>query len=284
MLNYTKPKLVWKLNNQLGESPIWVKKLSSIFFVDIKRKKFFQYNVKNKIKKIFKVDKEIGFIAHRKNFEFIMGLKNEIRIINLKTKKIIKSIEVKDYRYNRINDGKVDCEGNVWFGTMDENERGINSGSLFCLNNKNRLIKIDKNYITPNGPAFINKNQFYFTDSKKKIIYKIKHNNFKITQKKIFKKFNKNLKMTPDGMTLDKFENLWVCFFRGFCVKVYNKYAKQIYNIDFPVKNITSCTFGDKDLDKLYFTTARKLMSTFELKKYHLSGSLFSVDLNKIYD
>ena len=284
MFNYTKPKLVWKLNNQLGESPIWVKKLSSIFFVDIKRKKFFQYNIKNKKKNIFKVDKEIGFIAHRKNFELILGLKNEIRTINLKTKKIVNSIEVNDHQYNRINDGKVDGNGNVWFGTMDEIERTINSGSLFCLNNKNKLIKIDKNYITPNGPAFINYNQFYFTDSKKKIIYKIKHKNFKITKKKIFKKFNKSLKMSPDGMIVDKFENIWVCFFRGFCVKVYNKNAKQIYKIDFPVKNITSCTFGGKNLDKIYFTSARKSMSTLELKKYNLSGSLFSVDLNKMYD
>ena len=163
-----KIKLVWKLRNNLGESPIWVKNLNSIFFVDINRKKFFQYNLKNQKKLIYKVDKKIGFIAHKKKFEFILGLKGEIRFIDIKKKITLKSIKIKDHDFNRINDGKIDSEGNIWFGTMDGHERGISSGSLFCIDKKNKIHLVDTGYITPNGPAFINKNQMFYTDSKKK--------------------------------------------------------------------------------------------------------------------
>ena len=38
--------------------------LNSIFFVDIKKKKILILNTKTNKKKIFKVDKEIGFISH----------------------------------------------------------------------------------------------------------------------------------------------------------------------------------------------------------------------------
>ena len=275
-----KIKLVWKLRNNLGESPIWVKNLNSVFFVDINRKKFFQYNSKNQNKNIYKVDKKIGFIAHKKKFEFILGLKDEIRFLDIKKKNILKSIKIKDYDFNRINDGKIDSEGNIWFGTMDEHERGIKSGSLFCLDKENKIHKVDEGYITPNGPAFINKNQFYYTASKKKIIYKISHKKFKVTKKIIFKKFNNNLNISPDGMDLDKYGNLWVCFFRGYCVMIFDKNGKKIYQFNFPAKNITSCTFAEKNQSKIFFTTARKSMNKKELKRYHLSGSLFNLELN----
>ena len=36
----SKPKCVWKSNNILGEGTVWVKELNSVFFVDIKKKKF----------------------------------------------------------------------------------------------------------------------------------------------------------------------------------------------------------------------------------------------------
>jgi len=278
--NKRKIKLVWKLRNNLGESPIWVENLNSIFFVDINRKKFFQYNLKNQKKLIYKVDKKIGFIAHKKKFEFILGLKGEIRFVDIKKKITLKSIKIKDHDFNRINDGKIDSEGNIWFGTMDEHERGISSGSLFCIDKKNKIHQVDKGYITPNGPAFINKNQMFYTDSKKKTIYKIFHKKFKVRKKIIFKKFNKDLKISPDGMDVDKFGNLWVCFFRGYCVMIFDRYGKKIHKFNFPAKNITSCTFAEKNQEKVFFTSARKTMNKKELKRYYLSGSLFSLDLD----
>jgi len=41
-----------------------LKEHNSIYFVDIKKKKFFSLNIKNNKKKIYKVNKEIGFLAH----------------------------------------------------------------------------------------------------------------------------------------------------------------------------------------------------------------------------
>ena len=69
---------------------------------------------------------------------FILGLQGELRILNIKTKKIIKKITIeKNIKLNRINDGKTDPIGRLWFGTMDNLERNIEKGSLYC---------IDKNY------------------------------------------------------------------------------------------------------------------------------------------
>ncbi len=277
----SKPECVWKSKALLGEGTLWVKSLNSIFFVDIKKKKIFILNTKNKRKKIIKVNKEIGFISHIKKNIFILGLKGELRIVDLKTKKKIKSLIVeKEKPLNRLNDGKTDPRGRLWFGSMDNLERNVESGSLYCLDSNFELKKVDSNYMITNGPAFIDTKNFFHTDSRKKIIYKIKiDNNLNVKGKKIFKKFSK-FDGSPDGMTIDKFKNLWVCHFGGSCISVFNKKGKKIHKINLPVKNITNCTFGGSKISDLYITSASKGLKKLDIKKYHLSGSLFRVKTN----
>ena len=277
----SRPECIWKLKTLLGEGTLWVKQINSILFVDVKKKKIFILNIKNKKKKIIKINKEIGFLSYINKNIFILGLRGELRIINLKTKKIIKSIYVeKEKPLNRLNDGKTDSLGRLWFGSMDNLERNIKNGSLYCLDKKLKITKVDSNYIITNGPAFIDKNNFFHTDSKKKIIYKIKiDNNLKIKKKHIFKKFSK-YDGSPDGMTIDKLKNLWVCHFGACCVSVFNQKGKKIHTIDLPAKNITNCTFGGNNNSDLFISTARKSMSKTDLKKFKFSGSLFRVKTN----
>ena len=277
----SKPECIWKSNTILGEGTLWVKLHNSIYFVDIKRKKIFILNTKNKKKKILKVNKEIGFLSHIKNNIFILGLKGELRIVNLKTKKIIKSIIVeKNKTLNRLNDGKTDPKGRLWFGSMDNLERKIRTGSLYCLDNNLNLTEVDKNYYITNGPAFINSENFYHTDSRDKKIYKIKiDKKLKIIKKKVFIKF-KNKEGSPDGMTLDKQNNLWTCHFGGACISVFNKTGKKIHKIDLPAKNITNCTFGGSNNSELFVTSAKKSLSKKDLRQFKLSGSLFRIKTN----
>ena len=89
LIKNSKPICVWKNSSLLGEGTLWIPILNSILFVDIKKKKIFILNIKTKKKKIFKVNKEIGFLSHIKKSIFLLGLKSELRIVNLKNKEII---------------------------------------------------------------------------------------------------------------------------------------------------------------------------------------------------
>ena len=277
----SEPKAIWKAKTILGEGTLWVPPQNSIYFVDIKKKNILTFNIKTKKKKIIKVNKEIGFLSHIKKNIFILGLKSELRFVNLKNKKIIKSIQIeKSKPLNRINDGKTDSQGRLWFGTMDNSERKIKNGSLYCLDKKLILHKVDTNYYITNGPAFINKYTFLHTDSRRKIIFKIKINkNFKIVKKTKFIKFSKK-DGSPDGMTIDNKKNIWVCHFGGGCITVYNLKGTRIHKIKLPAKNITNCTFGGINKDELFVTSALKGMKKKEIKKFSLSGSLFKIKTN----
>ena len=76
----------------LGEGTLWVKNINSIFFVDIKKKIILIFNNKTKKKKVLKVDKQIGFISFIKKNFYVLGLKSEIRIVNLNSNKIRLSV------------------------------------------------------------------------------------------------------------------------------------------------------------------------------------------------
>ena len=277
----SKPECIWQTKAFLGEGTLWVKSLNSIFFTDIKKKKIFIFNIKTKRKKIIKINKEIGFLSHIKKNIFILGLKGELRIVNLKNNKKIKSIFIEiDKPLNRLNDGKTDPSGRLWFGSMDNLERNIQNGSLYCLNKNLKLKMVDNKYMITNGPAFINEKNFYHTDTKKRIIYKIKiDKNLNILEKKIFKKFL-GVEGFPDGMTTDRFKNLWVCHFGGSSISVFNQKGKKIYKIKLPAKNVTNCAFGGANNNDLYITTALKGLKEIDKKKYNLSGSLFKVRTN----
>ncbi len=177
LIKISKPECIWKTKSILGEGTLWVPKSNSIFFVDIKKKKIFILNTKTNNKKILKLNKEIGFISHIREDNFILGLKSELRIVNLNKLQTLFSMSIElEKSNNRINDGKVDPAGRLWFGTMDNLEKK-KSGSLYCLDNHLKLHKVDDKYFITNGPAFLDKNNFYHTDSRKREIYKIKINN-----------------------------------------------------------------------------------------------------------
>ena len=275
------PECIWQAKTLLGEGTLWVKSLNSIFFTDIKKRKIFILNTKSKKKKIIKINKEIGFLSHIKKNVFILGLKGELRIVDLKKNKKIKSIFVEnDKPLNRLNDGKTDPSGRLWFGSMDNLERNVENGFLYCLDKNLTLSRVDNKYKITNGPAFVDEKNFYHTDTKKRIIYKIKvDNNLNILEKKIFKKFFRT-EGFPDGMTTDYFKNLWVCHFGGACISVFNQKGKKIHKIKLPAKNITNCTFGGIKNNDLYITTALEGLKKIDKKKYNLSGSLFKVRTN----
>jgi len=277
----SEPKVIWNSKAILGEGTLWVPSHNSIYFVDIKRKRILILNIKTNKKRIIKIDKEIGFLTHIKKDIFILGLQSELRIINLKNKETIRSIPIEeDIPLNRINDGKIDPKGRLWFGTMDNLERNIKNGSLYCLDKKLNIHKVDTKYYITNGPAFIDSENFLHTDSRSKTIYKIKiDKKYKIIKKTKFLKFSKK-DGSPDGMTIDSKKNVWVCHYGGACISVYNLKGKKIHKIDLPAKNITNCTFGGLKNNELFVTTALKGLKKSEIENYKYSGSLFNIKTN----
>ena len=127
------PKVLWKLNSILGEGTLWVKEHNSIYFVDIKKKRIHILNIKNQKRKTIYLNKQIGFLAHIKKNIFILGLERELRIIDLKSKKIIKSIKIEN---NLPKKSTLNRKNSNLFGSISNKfSNYIDIGYDFSLDN-----------------------------------------------------------------------------------------------------------------------------------------------------
>ena len=64
---------------------------------------------------------------------------------------------------------------------------------------------------------------------------------------------------SPDGMTIDVQDNLWVAFCHGGCVACFDsRNGKLLQTIEIPAIETTACTFGGTELNRLFVTTGIK--------------------------
>jgi sugar lactone lactonase YvrE len=75
-------------------------------------------------------------------------------------------------------------------------------------------------------------------------------------------------------MTIDEEGMLWIAHWNGWQVSRWDPVTgEKLFSIPVPVANVSSCTFGGKDLQDLYITTALKDLSKMEIKEQPLAGS-----------
>jgi|TARA_B110000967_G_scaffold205454_1_gene250043 sugar lactone lactonase YvrE len=280
-INYFKPKVLIKSETALGEGPIWNYKTSELTFVDIISGKFFIWK-KNILKSFHLPYKVSCLLPYKDKSTWIATSKNKIlkiSIINKKIKfKIIKIIN--EPKQNRFNDGKCDQLGRLWISSMDNQEK-VPSGQLWFMKSATKLKVVDNNFIIGNGIDWSPDNKIlYFVASDKRVIYSYSFDikNGKLSNKKILIKVPKK-RGYPDGICTDSEGFIWVAYWDGSCVIRHFANGKIDKVIKLPIKRPTSLTFGGKNLDLLFITSAQTFnKKNQKLEKY--SGNIFVIKTN----
>ena len=157
---------------------------------------------------------------------------------------------------------------------MDDEETNA-TGTLYRIDNNLTVSTEDTGYHITNGPAFsINGEFLYHTDSVLKKIYRFGLSKASITDKQLFIELGPE-HGHPDGMTVDDQGNIWVCEYGGWGISTFDSTGKYLNKIEVPVANVTSCSFGGKNLDTLFITTAAQGLTEAELAQQPLAGSIF---------
>jgi len=270
----------------LGEGPHWDIETQSLYFLDIEGSVIYNYCPKDNNLTFVKVPNNPGCVAplHNSNnlmaattvgFEIVDWGKNQLATTTLWLDR--KSMEP-DAKNNRFNDGKVDPRGRFWAGTMDRHvPTAVTTGNgyLFCVDPDKSFTTKKNNVKISNGLAWTRdgKKMYYIDSPTQKIIsFDIdEHGETSNEQDAIV--FPKDWVGTPDGMTIDSEDHLWIAFWGGSKVVRFDpKTGTQKQVINLPCPNITSCCFGGPNLDKLFITSSK--MDT-DVKTFPLAGSLF---------
>ncbi|HYK48024.1 MAG TPA: SMP-30/gluconolactonase/LRE family protein [Parafilimonas sp.] len=263
----------------LGEGPVWDAEHKRILWLDITEGDIHQYTLAQDAHKVFNVGEMIGSIALREGGGLVGGLEHGFAFIDPENEKVDHIADPEQGLSNRFNDGKCDAAGRFWAGTMAISEEE-NKGNLYVLEADLSVKKKIENVSISNGIAWsADSSVMYYINTPTNYVFAFDYNIEDATidnQRVVLDLTHEN--GYADGMTIDEEGMLWVAYYGGWRVARYDpNNGKLLRQIELPVANVTSCTFGGVDLTDLYITTAMKGLSEEELSSQPLAGCLFVV-------
>ncbi len=282
MQNTAKATVEFKHNAILGEGPVWDEQESLLYWVDILSGKLFRYDPHHKSNKAFDIGEHLGCVALREEGGLVLARQSGFAFFDPRQQKIT-NITGPEFQSpgSRFNDGKCDPSGRFWAGTLTY-DLDEGAGSLYCLDqNLDTQIKL-RELTIPNGMAWNQGiDKFFFIDTPACAVQSFDYNDAsgEITNPVVVKKFDKE-EGYPDGMCIDREGALWVALYNGGkVIRIDPDSGETLFEIQLPVPQATSCTFGGADFSELYITTGREYMSEEDVDRWPLSGSLFKVQL-----
>ncbi|RHJ92143.1 SMP-30/gluconolactonase/LRE family protein [Parabacteroides bouchesdurhonensis] len=274
---YTAEK-VFEIDAATSGSSIWHPDRRSLFWIDMQEETLYEYLPETKDCNTWKFNRTLSTIVPETDTTVIVAFQNEIARINLNNQNITTVAYIPDKNGTlSCNNGECDPEGRLWVSTTNLNGTS-KASSLYCILSDGTVTAKLTDVSISNGIVWsANKKYMYHNNASTGRItrYRYDVSNGDIlydgTAITISSKYG-----SPNSMTIDSNDNLWIALQGGFGVYCYNPYTGELLaKVEVPAPNVTSCAFGGKNMNELYITTARNGLSEEELKEYPLSGSLF---------
>jgi sugar lactone lactonase YvrE len=247
------PELVWDVQAELGEGPVWSARERCVWFVDIKGRRLHRYGVEDGSKTSWDTPDQTGFALPAEDGSLICGVRTGLHRFDPATGAFDRVAEVEpDRPQNRLNDGFVAPDGALWFGSMDDSEAGV-SGALYRYGD-GVLTRHDDGYRITNGPALSPDGRtLYHNETLDRRIYAFDHRDGVLTNKRVFAEVTGGY---PDGPSVDADGVVHVGLFNGGGVARFSPGGHPMALLRLPVVTVTKAAFGGEDLRDLYCTTA----------------------------
>jgi sugar lactone lactonase YvrE len=269
---------ITELKGKLLEGCIWNRHDKALYFVDIDKKRIYQYQPENRRLTYIQVHDYVSCIVPTNENDLVAAIRDGLYRVNFSENHYEKIMNIALDSSLRFNDGKCDKNGNFWLGSMLINQDDFQDksrGSFYCIQN-NRIVQEYTNYTIPNGLAWDEKRDaFYHIDTAKKTVdsYTVV-NETQIIKRDICLDFSDSIG-APDGMCIDSEGNLWIALWGAGQVVCYDPVSKQkLHSFSLPRKNVSCCTFGGPNMNLLYVTTAGSQTESGEVYMFetHVKG------------
>lgn len=271
-------KLVLDTQSTLGEGSLWNYKTGELMWVDIKKEILNIYDPVTGFNREMFTGQMIGTVVPTESGNALVALQNGIYYFTVETgaKVFLADPEI-DLPDNRFNDGKCDPSGRFWAGTIST-KGDMEVAALYRFDPDTTIHKMVDKVSISNGIVWsADKTKMYYIDTptQKVMAYNYDDATGEISTPEVAVTIPIELG-SPDGMTIDENDNLWIALWGGAAVGCWNPETGELIDkIEVPAKNVTSCAFGDEDLGTLYITSAREATSDEELGKWPNAGGLF---------
>ncbi|MBC7942869.1 MAG: SMP-30/gluconolactonase/LRE family protein [Chitinophagaceae bacterium] len=270
------PQCIWALGAELGEGPLWMADSQQLYFVDILGKQVYRCAGDGGQRQSWPMPRRVGFILPMADSDdMVVGLQGSLQRFNPRTGELQHLLDVAPERAElRINDGHVDAQGRLWFGTMHM-DCDLPIGHLYRVSATGALLPQDGPYVCTNGPAQSPDGRaLYHTDTMQQAVWAFDvADDGALSGKRLFASFKNGY---PDGTAVDAEGHVWIALFAGGRIERYTPQGQLVQTVPFPCSNVTKLAFGGPDLRTAFATTARTGLSPQERAAQPLAGGLFS--------
>lgn len=256
----TKPEIVGNHISVWGEGPIWDSVGHRLLYVDIEAYKIVAFNPTTGEEKIWDVGQRVGTVVVRQSGGLVWAGDQGFFFLDEETGVSTPIADPEpDLLDNRFNDGKCDPLGRFWAGTI--NLKKQQEASLYCLDTDLSVTQKFGPVTNSNGIVWTRDgNTMYYIDtpSKKVRAFDFDQTTGSLSNERVAWDTSAD-SSSPDGMTIDSEDRLWVAFCHGAKVVCFDPSTSQVVQqVDFPCVETTACAFGGPELRDLYVTTGLK--------------------------
>jgi len=269
-----KPELLVECACATGECPMWHSLENRVYWVDIPAGTVYRHDPATGATETFDAGAAVGGFTIQPDGRLLLFMAEGA--VKLWRDGIVETVvaEIPDERGNRFNDVIADPGGRVFCGTMSTPDR---AGRLYRLDTDRKLTQVLDGIGTSNGIGFTpDRRGMYYTDTPTQEICLFDYDaaTGSIENKRVFVRVEDG-EGRPDGMTVDSEGCVWSAMWDGYCIVRYSPEGKEIDRVRFPVKKVSSLTFGGDGCGEAYVTTAG---GNDRQENGELAGSLFRLD------
>ena len=268
------------IQNELGETPIWVPEEKSLYWVDFIRNTIFRIDVKAKTHESFQPDMPVRGLCRRGSDGWLVITAAGLAFWDSRSNKCEFVVDPYENRPDlELNDGAIDRQGRLLVGSFNSARPDASDGSLYRLDADRSLRKLDTNIALSNGIAVSPDGKTIYASEMS--AYRINAYDYDTetgtaVNRRVFAALLED-DGKPDGLTVDSQGFVWAAHWGGWRVARYDPAGTLEREIRLPVALATSMGFGGDNLDELYITTAWYELSDRQRKDQPLAGDLFRV-------
>lgn len=262
-----------------SESPVWDAGRATLWYIDIQGQRLFGYRPADARARSVMLPSMPGFVVPDAYGGLILGLEDGLWVFDPDTGAMSRRIEVEsgDQR-TRINEGKADAAGRLWFGSMDKTGAFGPIGSLYCYDAAKGVRRIRSEVGVPNAlDTSPDGAILYFADTAARVVeaYPMDAATGELGSPRALKRYPDG--EAPDGLTVAADGTLWLAVVGGGRIDHLDPSGASLGAVQLPVSRPTAPTFGGADLSTLYVTSQRRFLGAEDLAREPAAGALIEV-------
>lgn len=245
---------VSSVRSRWGEGPIWWK--GALYYVDIEGHEVHRFDPASGEERSWNVGQRVGTVVPRQSGGLVVAGDHGIFFLDEETGGLTPIADPEsDKPDNRFNDGKCSPDGRLFAGTISLVKK-TGDARLYRLDPDLSLHEVFGPVTNSNGIVWSGDGKTaYYIDTPRCEVLAFDYEDGQLRNPRTAVS-TAAIEASPDGMTIDSDDHLWVAFCHGACVVCYDPVSgNELRRVELPCLETTACAFGGPALCDLYVTT-----------------------------